>query len=176
MLVVSTLIALAQVASPPAAAPRAPREQPAPASSCAAIVVSSPEAKTSARAQSLSATKILDLQLAALLRTRLQGEHTLDMRVYTPKGHLYQVLTVPFSAAAAGPVGTRQVEGYPEPLPEQAMTAVRHEGARRYSVSTRLPVAGTTIMTSSLYGRWRVDAHLDGDLEACASKAFILQP
>lgn len=176
MLVVSTLIALAQVASTPAAAARPPREVPAPAGSCAAIVVTAPEAKTSARTQAFSATKILDLQLAALLRTRLQGDHTLEMKVYTPRGHLYQVLTVPFSAAAVSAARTRLVEGYPEPLREQPMTAVRHEGVRRYSVSTRLPVAGTAIMTSSLYGRWRVDAHLDGSLAACASKTFTLQP
>jgi hypothetical protein len=176
MLVVSTLIALAQVASTPAAAARPPREVPAPAGSCAAIVVTAPEARTPARTQAFSATKILDLQLAALLRTRLQGDHTLEMKVYTPKGHLYQVLTVPFSGAAAGAARTRLVEGYPQPLPEQAMTAVRHEGVRRYSISARLPVAGTAIMTSSLYGRWRVDAHLDGALEGCASKTFTLQP
>jgi len=176
MLVVSTLIALAQVASTPAAAARPPREVPAPAGSCAAIVVTAPDVRTPARTQAFSATKILDLQLAAILRTRLQGDHTLEMKVYTPKGHLYQVLTVPFSAAAASAARTRLVEGYPQPLPEQAMTAVRHEGVRRYSVSARLPVAGTSIMTSSLYGRWRVDAHLDGALEACASKTFTLQP
>jgi hypothetical protein len=176
MLVVSTLIALAQVASTPAAVARPPREVPAPAGSCAAIVVTAPEAGSSARTKAFSATKILDLQLAALLRTRLQGDHTLEMKVYTPKGHLYQVLTVPFSGAAAGAARTRLVEGYPQPLPEQAMTAVRHEGVRRYSISARLPVAGTAIMTSSLYGRWRVDAHLDSALEACASKTFTLQP
>src|SRR5262245_48784497 len=141
MLVVSTLIALAQVASAPAAA-RPPREVPAPAGSCAAIVVTAPDVRTPARTQAFSATKILDLQLAAVLRTRLQGDHTLEMKVYTPKGHLYQVLTVPFSAAAASAARTRLVEGYPEPLREQPMTAVRHEGVRRYSVSTRLPVAG----------------------------------
>jgi len=179
MLVVGTLIALAQVAAAQPAA-RSPREEPSASGQCVAVLVTSPEAKASSKSQIFSATKILDLELSAMLRSRLQGDHTLEMKLYTPKGHLYQVLTVPFSAASvpggAGAPRTRFVEGYPQPLAEHAMTPVRHEGARRYRVSARLPVAGTSIMTSSLYGRWRVDAHLDGKLKACSSRSFTIQP
>jgi hypothetical protein len=178
MLVVGTLVALAQVAAAQPAAQRAPRDEPSASGQCVAVLVTSPEA-VSSKSQVFSATKILDLELSAMLRSRLQGDHTLEMKVYTPKGHLYQVLTVPFSASTPGRSGaarTRLVEGYPQPLAEQAMTPVSHQGARRYQVSARLPVAGTSIMTSSLYGRWRVDAHLDGKLKACSSRSFTIQP
>jgi len=45
----------------------------------------------------------------ALLRKRVTGEHVINLKVYTPKGHLYQQLDVPFSGAPV-PVGTGGTE------------------------------------------------------------------
>jgi hypothetical protein len=62
----------------------------------------------------------------------------------------------------------RRVEGYPQPLPEQELVAARApSGQRGYQLTARLPVAGTSIMLSSLYGKWKVVPHLDGGLKAC---------
>ncbi len=36
-----------------------------------------------------------------------------------------------------------------------------------YSVSAALPVAGTSITLSSLYGRWTVQSYLDGQPAPC---------
>jgi hypothetical protein len=70
----------------------------------------------------------------------------------------------------------RRIEGYPQPLPEQELQATRVAGARRYRVTSRLPVAGTSIMTSSLYGKWKVVPHLDGDLRPCgAASSFSIK-
>jgi hypothetical protein len=175
MLILGTLLALAQAGAAPAPS-RPPAGPPVEslANQCAAVAVSSLEAP--ARRVSFSARQILDLQFGALLRSRLTGEHVLNLRVYTPKGHLYQQLDVPFrggslaGAAASSESGPRmrQVPGYPQPLPEQQLVAARTPtGQRGYQVSARLPVAGTSIMLSSLYGKWKVVPHLDGGATPC---------
>jgi hypothetical protein len=62
----------------------------------------------------------------------------------------------------------RHVDGYPQPVAEQELKAARTpSGGRGYQVSARLPVAGTAIALSSIYGRWKVVPHLDGDEAPC---------
>ena len=180
MLILGAMLAFAQAAAAPLSRPPAdPPPAESPAGQCAAVVVSSPEAPR--QRVSFSATKILDLEFGALLRSRISGEHVLNLKVYTPKGHLYQQLDVPFrgrattgtaSAEVASAPRMRRVDGYPQPLPEQELVLARTPtGQRAYRVSTRLPVAGTSIMASSLYGKWRVVPHLDGSLKACGAAA-----
>ena len=79
------------------------------AGQCAAVAVSSPQAPKGR--VSFSATKILDLQLGALLRSRITGEHVLNLKVYTPKGHLYQQLDVPFRGGSTSQVAQRDGAG-----------------------------------------------------------------
>jgi hypothetical protein len=182
MLILGTALALAQAAA--AAPPVRPPEKPhgeSFAGQCVAVAVSSAEAPRSR--VSFSATRILDLQFGALLRSRINGEHVLNLQVYTPQGHLYQQIDVPFRGGTVSPTGgatattasetaprMRKVEGYPQPLPEQELAAARTpSGQRGYRVSARLPVAGTSIMTSSLYGKWKVIPHIDGSLRACGA-------
>lgn len=180
MLILGAVLAFAQAASaaPPSRPPSATPPVDSLAGQCVGVVVSSPEAPN--RRVSFSATKIVDLQFGALLRSRISGEHVLNLKVYTPKGHLYQQLDVPFrggvvngatnpAEATSGP-RMRRVEGYPQPMPEQELVAARTPtGQRGYRVSARLPVAGTSIMASSLYGKWKVVPHLDGSLKACGA-------
>jgi hypothetical protein len=94
-----------------------------------------------------SASKIQVLVLGAMVSPLVRGEHHLDLRVYTPRGHLYQTLTAPF----VGPERSRHRHAPPPPT----------------LLSVRLPVAGTPIVASSLYGRWRVEPHLDAADEPC---------
>lgn len=182
MLVLGAALAVAQaVAAAPPVRPPAKVPVESFAGQCVALAVSSAEAPKSR--VSFSATRILDLQFGALLRSRISGEHVLNLKVYTPKGHLYQQIDVPFrggtvsaasdaratTASEAGP-RMRKVEGYPQALPEQDLVAARTPtGQRGYQVSARLPVAGTSIMTSSLYGKWRIVPHIDGSLKACGA-------
>jgi hypothetical protein len=136
------------------------------------LTVSSPEAPGAAQ-PSFRATSILDVQFDAVFRQRLSGDHVLEFKVYTPKGKLYQVLTVPFSGRSGATRNQRRVAGYPRALTEREM---REKGLARYHVSARLPVAGTWIMTNSLYGTWRVDAHVDGASTPSATEDFTLAP
>jgi hypothetical protein len=179
MPILGAVFALAQVGAT-ASTPTRPDVRPpseSAANACLAVTVSSPEAPK--KRGPYSATQILDLQFGARLRRRLAGEHVINLKVYTPRGHLYQQVDVPFSGAAApfaaggaeasASPRMRRVDGYPQPLPEQQLVAVKTSVGRAYQVTARLPVAGTSIMTSSLYGKWKVVPHLDGSLKPCGA-------
>lgn len=94
------------------------------------------------------ATQVLELRFEArLLGHRERRRHTLKLRLYTPGGFLYQVLAVPVDA----------------------------DGRER--LEARLPVAGTSIMASGLYGRWRVVPHLDESPDPCGpGRRFTIRP
>jgi hypothetical protein len=95
-----------------------------------------------------SATQILALDFETRLSERRAHEHTVWLRLYTPSGFLYQVLAVPVAA---------------------------NRGHRR--VEARLPVAGTSIMASGLYGRWTVVPQLDDSSEPCGPRRhFVIRP
>jgi hypothetical protein len=180
MLILGSLLALAQAASAARPGPP-PKPVENPAGKCLETLVYSAEAPR--RRVSFSATKILDLQFHTYLRGRLGGEHVLNFMVYTPRGHLYQQLDVPFrggwakaNEGMAGP-GMRDDEGDAHPQEEEVVAAPTLAEHRGFSISARLPVAGTSIMTSSLYGKWKVIPHLDGSLEACgAATGFSITP
>lgn len=155
---------------------------------CIAIGVSSPQATDTMRARRFSATEILDLEIEVLLPRSLTGEHRLDVKVYTPDRQLYQVLTVPFRAdeesakasttspSSSGVRGNRKkLADHSRPLDEAEAQETRR-GKRRYRrVSATLPVAGTSIVASSLYGRWTAVAFLDGSMESCGPAArFVI--
>jgi hypothetical protein len=152
----------------------------APSRLCSAVQVTSPQIQgpqlPGPQLPAYSATQILDLRFRTFLKGLPDGPHVLELRVSTPKGHLYQVLTVPFTAP---------IPNVPAPMPrerkdlgasafseeaaknETEAKAVIDEPARRPSVDTTFPVGGTAIVTSSLYGRWTVTPHLDGSLPPC---------
>ena len=47
-------------------------------------------------------------------------------------------------------------------------------GGRKFeSVDVSFPVAGSTIVTSSLYGRWKVEIFLDGAADPCGRPTFF---
>ena len=180
------LLLAAQVARTPTPA-AAPLTRGYPA--CAGVRVLAPNLATQPRDLTYSSRQILDLQFQARLRQDLQGDHLMQFKVLTPGGFLYQVLTVPFvgtapapdastraerarsgaATRAPGPPPPRAVPGYPRPLPVQRLVPTTGDTVTRtyYSVSATLPVAGTSITLSSLYGRWTVQAYLDGQPEPC---------
>jgi hypothetical protein len=115
-----------------------------PGRSCGGISVSSP-AQPRARGR-FSARKTLDVLFRLRLRNADEDAHVVTFRVLTPKGHLYQEIQV----------------------------AHRAETGRRVSaISTRLPVAGTAIATSSLFGRWRVVPYLDDGPRPCGAASVF---
>jgi hypothetical protein len=169
MLMIGALVVMAQVAAPdlPAAGRRSRAE-------CIAVRVTSPQTANKVAGGPFSATQILDIRFGTLLRRELPGPHVLALKVVTPRGHLYQTLTVPFTAAGQSQ-GERMVDGYPRPLREQETRAVSEEGFTGFELSATLPVGGTAIVTNSLYGEWRVEPQLDG--VSCGNEArFEIRP
>jgi len=109
------------------------------------------------RRLTFSAARTIDLSLGAELRphsfrdARRFLDQGVELRLYTPKGHLYQTLALRPPAPPA-----RRTER----LAPNVWTGV-------------LPVAGTAIVNHSLYGRWRVEPHLAGRPEPCGDAASI---
>ena len=154
-----------------------------PTRSCVRVEVSSasPSAPLSRSAlvpsvPSFSATRILDLTFTVLFPTTLEGEHVAELRVFTPDAQLYRSLAMPF-ARGAQPNAARPVEGYARPVPQQPLKQVSRGSGLFAAASTTFPVGGTDIVSSGLYGRWRVEAYLDGAEQRCAPAAsFTLNP
>jgi hypothetical protein len=95
-----------------------------------------------------SATRILELRFETLLEVRPKQQRRLRLRLYTPDGFLYQVL----------------------------QTKPARQGEQR-RFQARLPVAGTSIMASGLYGRWKVVPYLDDAQKPCGrGQSFVIRP
>jgi hypothetical protein len=155
---------------------------------CAGVRVTASDKAVPPKNLVFSSRETLDLLLRPRMRLDIQGEHLMELKVYTPGGFLYQVITVPFVGAARGDAGERPgwtvngaapravdpppprvVPGFPRPLETQRLVPVSSDPAARaqYELRARLPVAGTSITLSSLFGTWSVQAYLDGRPEAC---------
>jgi hypothetical protein len=118
------------------------------------------------------ASVVQDLRLDVSFSKQMQkgfetGDHVVEMRVYTPRGRLYQSLMVPFSADGGH---TAKLDGYPRAVQVQSLHVAP-------SVGAAFPVAGTSIVQSSIYGDWRVEVHVDGAATRCGAPAvFTVQP
>lgn len=119
-----------------------------------------------------SATKILDLTFTVLFPPSLEGEHLVDLRVFTPDAQLYRSVPMPVGRGPASAV--RSVEGYPHPLAQKPLTQVSRGRGTFAAASTTFPVGATDIVSSGLYGRWRVEAYLDGAEQRCAPAGFFV--
>jgi hypothetical protein len=104
-----------------------------------------------------SAREILDLEFQVVVPAAASSA-ALELKVFTPNGHLYQALSVaPTGSSPSSSAGRRK--------------------PRYRTLTAPFPVAGTTIVNSSLYGTWRVEAYLDGQRSPCAKpRAFVLKP
>ena len=148
-----------------------------PASPCVAILVaSSEETPKNGWGTKFSATKTTDLTFTVLFLQGFTGEHIVELRVFTPRGFLYQSMSVP--AAVAGLAsGTRTVSGYPHPVPVKASSRFAYQGSTLWKVDVPFPVGGTEIGRNSLYGTWKAQAYLDGSPNPCgAATTFRIGP
>ena len=121
----------------------------------------------------------VDLGVAVELDSQTRGEHVLELRWWLPGGALYQSVAVPF-ADGAHRAATRRLPGYPFPLEVEAIRPSRPERATLAGsgvVESRLPLAGTSVVDSALWGDWRLEVHFDGGEEACLPPlTFRLEP
>ena len=128
---------------------------------CSRVNVSSPEAASTRRRSraKFSAAEIMDIQLQTLVSQKLTGRHSLELKIFTPNGNLYQSMKLQFDADA--PLGN-----------DGAQRASRYQ-----EVNALLPVAGTSIVSSSMYGKWTVEAFLDGADQGCSRpRTFVIRP
>jgi hypothetical protein len=132
---------------------------------CRIWVSSTPTSKGHA----FSATEILDLKFSVFFPgpQRYPLPASLDVKVFTPTGHLYQDIVVPVAAEGSTEL-TRAVRGHPFGLKVRRAT-------KRVVVVPPFPVAGTSIVSSSLYGKWRVVAWPEGADSPCVTP-FGLRP
>jgi hypothetical protein len=114
---------------------------------CAVVEIGSEQTPRAFR--HFRATRVVELEFEVQLLHPRKAEKPPQLRLYTPDGFLYQVLE------------TRELRS--------------RSAARRYRA--RLPVAGTSIMQSGLYGRWRVVPHAGSVRDACGrSRSFFIRP
>ena len=178
MPILPILLAASQLAALPAPSSRV----------CKAVEVIAPQQRKATRKKSFSAKKTLDLQLRTYLKSKrkISGDHLLHLKLYTPRGYLYQTITVPFyrkprRAEKPRPgefefEPVRVVPGFPRALDVQKTKRVRRRQKRYDTVTTRLPVAGTSITLGSLFGRWTVVPFLDNGTAPCGrSRQFRIR-
>jgi hypothetical protein len=55
----------------------------------------------------------------------------------------------------------------------QAPRSVTVNGTQYALVDVSFPVAGSSIVTSSLYGQWRAEVHMDGQEKACSNPLYF---
>ncbi len=146
--------------------------------SCSALIVTADEAEDTAttRKKVFRATRILDVRVRAVIPANVEFESNdvVVFRFTTPRGGRYREIEVPVRPSRTGAEKERRRPGYPFPLEVQEPQSLRLNGQPAKTVETRLPVGGTAIMESGLYGVWRVEAFV-GDARSC-SATFELKP
>lgn len=162
---------LALVAAPGSAGP-----SPSNAAACLAVTVDQtpPRAEDdTARGFSVDRAESLDFQV--VLGPGVPPE-SLVLKLFTPNGHLYQQIELPVAAE-----GSRETEralpGYPFPVKVATVRTRRAASgqALRTVAAPPVPVAGTTIVSSALYGTWRVEVGRDPTSKGCSAR-FSLRP
>ncbi len=140
-------------------------------SPCVAILAASAEETPNGKfGTSFSATKTTDLTFSVAFQRGYTGEHLVELRFFTPRGFLYQSMTVP--AVIGGTAsGTRTVPGYPHPMRVKSGPRFTYKGSTLWKVDVPFPVGGTEIGRNSLYGTWKVQAYLDGAADPCGAAA-----
>jgi hypothetical protein len=147
---------------------------------CSAIEVTAPALRRQPREARFSTRQVLDLDFETRLERKLPaGDHVLHFKVVTPGGFLYQDLAMPFTWEKPGRRGKSVVApaATARGVPVQVLGNPRAgRGPARPSLRARLPVAGTSITMSSLYGRWTVQAFLDDQTRPCSPpRVFAIQ-
>jgi len=150
---------------------------PKSASPCVTILVASPEETPNGSfGTSFSATKTTDLSFSVVFAKGFTGEHLVELRFSTPRGFLYQSMTVP-AVIGGSASGTRNVPGYPHPVRVKSGPKFSYKGSTLWKVDAPFPVGGTEIGRNSLYGTWKAQAYLDGSPNPCgAATTFRIGP
>jgi hypothetical protein len=176
----TTLIVLAlgailtAVQAPAQTKPEGEENVNAQTSLCPRVAVSAIDKSEGKFRRRFSATRSADLTFHVRFDRSLNEEHLVTLKVFTPNGHIYRQYDIPLASGGEKRSGrTRSLPGYPYPVKVHATQTEKAGGRTFESVMVSFPVAGTTIVTSSLYGRWKVELFLDGDSERCGRPTFF---
>lgn len=127
---------------------------------------------------SFSATKVLDVDFAIIFSQQIAAQftnvHVVEFRVYTPQGNLYQSISIPMTSDASKAGQRHRVAGYPDLIPIQVLQSINHGGGRGMMAKVTLPVAGTPIVSNSLYGTWTAAAVVEDEVAPCSTPAQFL--
>jgi hypothetical protein len=134
---------------------------------CVTIHVSAPAGTHGQSGGGFSARLVDDLTVAVRFPGGVTDSHVLALDFATPKGFLYETVTVPVAAPNTAP-RMRHLKGYPRPVRELVPRSVTSGGSTVHEVDVPFPVGGTMIVTDSLYGTWNVSPRLDGAEQPCA--------
>ncbi|HEV7238227.1 MAG TPA: hypothetical protein VGQ36_03225 [Thermoanaerobaculia bacterium] len=126
-------------------------------------------------APAFSAAAVLDLKFAIVFSKKVAEQfsavHIVEFRVYTPQGHLYQSLSIPMTNDGRLSGERHHVPGYPDPMPVQVLQPIHRGGGHGMFAEVTLPVAGTSIVGSSLYGTWKAEAFVADEIAPCSQRA-----
>lgn len=121
--------------------------------------------------RTFSAIETVDLLFEVVLHRLKAGEHLLRLELFTPQGHLFRPLSIPFSTSAKPKRSKRRLPGFGRPVEVRLAQRSR----RGHVVRLRFPIAGTTIVRSGLYGTWTMTASLDGKpVILCGDATFTI--
>ena len=147
-----------------------------PPGSCRRVDVSSAAEPGANARRGFSATTTVDLTFTLSFKDKTAAGHVAQLRLFTPDGNLYRAMAQPIAAPNVAR-GRRAVAGYPRPLAEQPLRARGSGSAIRYEVDFAFPVGGTDIVSTGLYGSWKVEPYLDDAAAPCApAVSFELRP
>jgi hypothetical protein len=164
---------LAAVPAPAQTVPEGDASAKASKSKCPKVAFSSVE-KPQAMGRKFSAARSADLIFHLQFDGKLDKDHVVTLKVITPNGHLYRRYDIPVaSGTKKRSEVSRSLPGYPYPVPVRTPHMMKAGGRNFASVDVSFPVAGSTIVTSSLYGRWNVEVSLDGAADPCGKPTFF---
>jgi hypothetical protein len=145
---------------------------------CADVLVLANQGRSELVQPPFITARIIELSFEIELSPPMSGSHVLEIDLFTPNGHRYQTLTTPITDIVAKANSPTIVQGYPDPLPAKLLlTSTKKRGVESQKATMRLPVAGTPILTNSLYGEWGVKVRLDKVEISCGElRSFIIPP
>ncbi len=136
---------------------------------CPRLLISSVEEPDVFDVATYSAVETTDIKIHVVFPEQFKEEHVISLKFYTPAGHLYRQIDVPVAPEVGreGASQTRRLPGYPYPVTVAVPEMRRVAGESVPSIEVRFPVGGTSIVSSSLYGTWRVTGMADGVERRC---------
>lgn len=134
---------------------------------CASITVSPYEAPPRQTFElPISILDFENIYVHIVFEEEVTSEHVVNLRLFTPNGHLYQQIDFPVSFSQSRQVASRRVPGYPRPVALAYANSDR--SVQGQVISKAIPLAGTSIVQNSIYGMWTVTVDLDFGDKNCA--------